>query len=35
VIVDAKEHIVVLRIADDVKVEVVKSAIATVIEKKE
>lgn len=31
---DAKEHVVVLRIADDVKIEVVKSAIATVIEKK-
>ena len=32
---DAKEHVVVLRIAENVKVEVVKSAIATVIEKKE
>jgi preprotein translocase subunit YajC len=35
VIVDAKEHVVVLKIAEDVKVEIVKSAIATVIEKKE
>ena len=31
---DTKEHIVILRIAENVKVEVVKSAIATVIEKK-
>ena len=34
VISDTKEHIVILRIAENVKVEVVKSAIATVIEKK-
>lgn len=32
---DAKDHVVVLKIAENVKVEVVKSAIATVIEKKE
>jgi len=31
---DTKEHIVVLKIAENVKVEVVKSAIATVLEKK-
>jgi preprotein translocase subunit YajC len=31
---DAKEHVVILKIAENVKVEVVKSAIATVIEKK-
>ena len=30
----SKEHVVVLKIAENVKVEVVKSAIATVIEKK-
>ncbi|MBN1164185.1 MAG: preprotein translocase subunit YajC [Candidatus Krumholzibacteriota bacterium] len=34
-VVDAKEHVVVLKIAENVKVELVKSAIATVIEKKE
>lgn len=33
-IADAKEHVVILKIAENVKVEVVKSAIATVIEKK-
>lgn len=33
-VVDAKEHIVVLKIADEVKIEVVKNAIATVVEKK-
>jgi preprotein translocase subunit YajC len=32
---DTKEHVVILKIAENVKVEVVKSAIATVIEKKE
>lgn len=32
---DSKEHVVVLKIAENIKVEVVKSAIATVIEKKE
>ncbi|HSG29209.1 MAG TPA: preprotein translocase subunit YajC [Candidatus Krumholzibacterium sp.] len=31
---DAKDHIVVLKIAENVKIEVVKSAIATVLEKK-
>lgn len=31
---DAKEHVIILKIAENVKVEVVKSAIATVIEKK-
>lgn len=31
---DAKEHVVVLKIAENVKIEVVKTAIATVIEKK-
>lgn len=33
-IVDSKEHVVVLKIADEVKIEVIKSAIATVIEKR-
>ncbi len=33
-IVDAKEHVIVLKIAEDVKIEVVKSAVATVIDKK-
>jgi preprotein translocase subunit YajC len=32
---DAKDHVVVLKIAENVKVEVVKSAVATVIENKE
>ena len=32
---DVKEHIVVLRIAENVKVEIAKSAVATVIEKRE
>ncbi len=31
---DAKDHVVILKIAENVKVEVVKSAIATVVEKK-
>jgi preprotein translocase subunit YajC len=31
---DAKDHVVVLKIAENVKVEVVKSAIATVVEKR-
>ncbi len=31
---DAKDHVVILKIAENVKVEVVKSAIATVIERK-
>jgi len=34
VVADTKEHVIVLKIAENVKVEVVKSAIATVIEKK-
>ena len=34
-VVDAKEHVVVLKIAENVKVELVKSAVATVIEKRE
>ncbi len=33
-VVDAKDHVVVLRIAEEVKIEVVKNAIATVVEKK-
>lgn len=33
-VVDVKEHIIVLKISDDVKVELVKNAVATVIEKK-
>lgn len=33
-VVDAKEHIIVLKIAEDVKIELVKSAVATVIEKR-
>ncbi len=32
---DSKEHVVILKIAENIKVEVVKSAIATVIDKKE
>ncbi len=32
---DVKDHIVVLRIADDVKIEIVKSAIAALIERRE
>jgi preprotein translocase subunit YajC len=34
-VVDVKDHIVVLRIAEDVKIELIKSAVATVIEKRE
>jgi preprotein translocase subunit YajC len=34
VVSDAKEHVIVLKIAENVKIEVVKSAIATVVEKK-
>ncbi len=34
-VVDVKDHILVLKIADDVKVELVKNAVATVIEKRE
>ena len=34
IVSDAKEHIVVLKIAENVKIEVVKTAVATVIEKK-
>ena len=34
IVSDAKDHIVILKIAENVKIEVVKSAIATVIEKK-
>ncbi|MBN2070211.1 MAG: preprotein translocase subunit YajC [Candidatus Krumholzibacteriota bacterium] len=33
-IVDAKDHVAVIKIAENVKVEIVKSAIATVIERK-
>ncbi|UCF05124.1 MAG: preprotein translocase subunit YajC [bacterium] len=32
---DVKEHVIVLRISEDVKIEVVKSAVATIIEKRE
>ena len=35
VVSDVKEHIVVLRVAENVKVEVAKNAVATVIEKRE
>jgi preprotein translocase subunit YajC len=31
---DVKEHVAILKISENVKVEIVKSAIATVIEKK-
>jgi preprotein translocase subunit YajC len=31
---DTKDHVVILKIAENVKVEIVKSAIATVIERK-
>jgi preprotein translocase subunit YajC len=34
VVADVKEHIIVLKIAENVKIEVVKSAIATVVENK-
>jgi preprotein translocase subunit YajC len=34
-VVDVKEHILVLKIAEDVKIELVKSAVATIIEKRE
>ncbi len=32
---DVKEHVIVLKLTDDVKVELVKSAVATIIDKKE
>ena len=34
-IADVKEHIIVLKIAENVKIEVVKSSVATVIAKGE
>lgn len=34
VIADVKEQIVVLKISEDIKIELIKSAIATVIERK-
>ncbi len=34
-VVDVKDHVIVLKVADDVKVELVKNAVATVIEKRE
>jgi preprotein translocase subunit YajC len=34
-VVDVKEHVIVLKIAEDVKIELVKNAIAAVIEKRE
>jgi preprotein translocase subunit YajC len=34
-VADVKEHIIVLRIAENVKIELVKSSIATVIAQKE
>ncbi|MDZ7861140.1 MAG: preprotein translocase subunit YajC [Candidatus Krumholzibacteriota bacterium] len=34
-VVDVKDHIIVIKISDDVKVELVKTAVATVLEKKE
>lgn len=34
-VVDVKDHVIVLKVADDVKVEIVKNAVATVIEKRE
>ena len=33
-VVDAKEHVAVIRIAENVKIEIIKSAIATILEKK-
>lgn len=33
-VVDVKEHIIVLKISENVKIELVKNAVATVIEKK-
>jgi len=35
VVSDVKDHVVVLKIAENVKIEVVKNAIAAVIEKRE
>ena len=35
VISDVKEHVIVLKIAENVKIEVVKSAVAAVLEKRE
>lgn len=35
VVSDVKDHVVVLKIAENVKVEIVKNAIAAVIEKRE
>ena len=34
-VVDVKEHVIVMKISDDIKVELVKTAVATVLEKKE
>lgn len=34
-VVDVKEHVLVVKIADDVKIEIVRNAVATIIEKKE
>ena len=33
-IVDAREHVAVIKVAENVKIEIIKSAIATIIEKK-
>jgi preprotein translocase subunit YajC len=33
-VVDVKEHMIVLKISDDIKIELVKNAVATVIEKR-
>jgi preprotein translocase subunit YajC len=32
---DVKEHVIVLRISEDVKIEVIRNAVATIIEKRE
>ena len=34
-VVDVKDHVIVLKIAENVKIELIKNAVATVIEKRE
>ncbi|MCK4235892.1 MAG: preprotein translocase subunit YajC [Candidatus Krumholzibacteria bacterium] len=34
-VVDVKEHVIVLKISEDVKVELIKNAVAAVVEKRE
>ena len=35
VVVDVKEHVIVLKISENVKIELIKNAVAAVIEKRE